>query len=117
VAKNYLIETEIKDLERIVSMYLDYAENQAARQIPVKMEDWIRKSGAFLHFNEYEILTHAGSIPHEVAKHLAEGEFGRFRVVQDRSFESDFEREAKRLAGAISKTRQTPREDSPEKSK
>ena len=97
VAKNYLIEKEIKELERIVSMYLDYAENQAARQIPMRMQDWIRKLDAFLKFNEYEILTDAGRVSHEVAKQLAEEEYTKFRVTQDRSFESDFEREAKRL--------------------
>lgn len=97
VAKNYLVEKEIKDLERIVSMYLDYAENQAARQIPMKMADWITKLDAFLQFNEYQLLTNAGSVSHEVAKSLAEGHYARFRVEQDRRFESDFEREAKRL--------------------
>jgi hypothetical protein len=72
VAKNYLVEKEIKELERIVSMFLDYAENQAARQIPMRMEDWINKLDGFLQFNEYEILTNAGNVSHEVAKRLAE---------------------------------------------
>jgi hypothetical protein len=67
VAKNYLIEREIKELERIVSMYLDYAENQAARQIPMKMADWVAKLDAFLQFNEYEVLTNAGKVSAEVA--------------------------------------------------
>ncbi|NCO34638.1 MAG: cell filamentation protein Fic [Armatimonadetes bacterium CG2_30_59_28] len=97
VAKNYLIETEIKELERIVAMYLDYAENQAARQIPMRMQDWVHKLDAFLRFNEYEILTDAGKVSHEVAKQLAEGEYDKFRVTQDRAFESDFERETKRI--------------------
>ncbi len=101
IAKNYLNETEIKGLERIVSMYLDYAENQAARQIPMKMTDWVQKLDAFLQFNEYEILTNAGSISHEVAKQLAEEEFGKFRVLQDRDFESDFEKDVKRLQGKL----------------
>jgi hypothetical protein len=65
VAKNYLVEKEIKELERIVSMYLDYAENQAARQIPMKMLDWVIKLDAFLQFNEYEILDDAGKVSHE----------------------------------------------------
>ena len=60
IAKNYLIEEEIKELERIVTMYLDYAENQAARQIPMRMADWVAKLDAFLKFNEYEVLTNAG---------------------------------------------------------
>ncbi len=98
IAKNYLIENEIKDLERIVSMYLDYAENQAARQIPMKMDDWVQKLDAFLRFNEYEILTNAGSVSHEVAKRLAEEHYEKFRVVQDERFESDFEVEVARLA-------------------
>ena len=98
VAKNYLIEKEIKDLERIVSMYLDYAENQAARHIPMKMEDWIQRLDAFLRFNEYEILTNAGSVSHEIAKRLAEERYEKFRVVQDERFESDFEVEVAKLA-------------------
>lgn len=97
VAKNYLVEKEIKELERIVSMYLDYAENQAARQIPMRMADWIEKLDAFLQFNEYEVLNNAGKVSHEVAKQLAHERYQRFRIVQDRAFESDFEREVKRL--------------------
>jgi hypothetical protein len=97
IAKNYLTEDEIKALERIVSMFLDYAENQAARQIPMKMTDWVKKLDAFLQFNEYDILNHAGKVSHEVAKTLAEQEYAEFRVKQDQAFESDFEREIKRL--------------------
>lgn len=97
VAKNYLIEKEIKDLERIVSMYLDYAENQAARQIPMKMTDWVTKLDAFLQFNEYQILKDAGKIRHDVAVKLAEKEYEQFRVMQDKNFESDFDKEVKKL--------------------
>jgi hypothetical protein len=97
IAKNYLTEAEIKELERIVTMFLDYAENQAARQIQMKMQDWVQKLDAFLQFNEYEILHDAGRVSHEVAKRLAEEEYEQFRVVQDRSFESDFERATQRL--------------------
>jgi len=97
VAKNYLIEHEIKELERIVSMYLDYAENQAARQIPMKMADWVAKLDAFLQFNEYDVLTNAGKVSAEVAKRLAEEQYEKFRVRQDREFESDFESEVKRI--------------------
>jgi hypothetical protein len=71
VAKNYLIEREVSELERIVSMYLDYAENQAARQIPMKMADWVQRLDAFLKFNEYEVLTNAGKVSKEVADRLA----------------------------------------------
>ncbi len=97
IAKNYLIEKEIKELERIVSMYLDYAENQIGRQIAMRMADWVTKLDAFLKFNEYEVLTNAGSVTAEVAKRLAEEEYATFRIEQDRRFESDFEKEVKRL--------------------
>jgi hypothetical protein len=99
VAKNYLAEGEIKALERIVTMYLDYAENQAARQIAMSMADWVGKLDAFLRFNEYEVLADGGKVSHEVARELAEKEYERFRVVADRSFESDFERVAKKVLG------------------
>ncbi len=97
IAKNYLIEQEIKELERIVTMYLDYAENQAARQIPMRMAEWVAKLDAFLKFNEYEVLTNAGSVSAEVAKRLAEEQYSTFRIQQDQKFESDFEKEIKRI--------------------
>jgi hypothetical protein len=105
VAKNYLIEREIKELERIVSMYLDYAENQAARQIPMKMADWVAKLDAFLQFNEYEVLANAGQVSAEVGKRLAEEQYDKFRVRQDREFESDFEAEVKRIESKRARTR------------
>lgn len=92
--------TIAKALERIVTMFLDYAENQAARQLPMKMKDWMSKLDAFLKFNEYDILNNAGKVSHEVAKALAEEKYSKFRVIQDRNFESDFEKEAKRLRKA-----------------
>ncbi len=98
-AKNYLIEKEIKDLERIVTMYLDYAELQASRQVPMKMADWVEKLDAFLQFTGLEVLDNPGKVSAEVAKRLAEEQFERFRVKQDEAFESDFEREAKRIEG------------------
>lgn len=97
VAKNYLIEKEIKSLERIVSMYLDYAELQATRQVPMKMQDWVQKLDAFLTFNEYEVLEDAGRVSHEVAANLAVKEYERFRVTQDREYIGDFEKEVTRL--------------------
>lgn len=97
IAKNYLIEKEIKELERVVTMYLDYAENQAARQIAMKMADWVLKMDAFLQFNEYKILKDAGKVSHEVAKKLAEKEYEKYRVIQDKSFESDFDKEVKKI--------------------
>jgi hypothetical protein len=113
VAKNYLEENEIKALERIVSMYLDYAENQAARQIPMSMADWVDKLDAFLQFNEYEVLTNAGKVSHEVAKELAEQQYESFRVVQDRSFESDFERASQIMLG---QKREATKEKKPKRS-
>jgi hypothetical protein len=97
IAKNYLIEKEIKELERVVTMYLDYAENQAARGIPMKMKDWVEKIDGFLQFNEYKILKDAGNVSHEVAKKIAESEFERFRIVQDNNFESDFDKTFKHI--------------------
>ena len=96
VAKNYLEEKEISELNRIVTMYLDYAENQAKKQRPMKMEDWAEKLDAFLRFNEYEILDNPGKVSHEVAKALAEKEFEKYRVVQDREFISDFDRDTQK---------------------
>ena len=80
VAKNYLTEKEIKSLNRIVTMYLDYAEDQAERRNPMHMKDWEEKLNAFLKFNERDILTGAGSISHEVAKELAEKEYEKFNL-------------------------------------
>ena len=97
VAKNYLKEDELKQLNRIVTMYLDYAELQAERQVPMKMADWVKRLDAFLQFNDYEILNNAGQVSAKVAKVLAEEEFEKYRIVQDQNFESDFDREIKRL--------------------
>ena len=84
-------------MERIVTMYLDYAENQAARQIPMKMADWIQKLDAFLAFNDYEILNNPGKVSRTVAEKLAHQEYEKFRVTQDRNFESDFDKSVKKI--------------------
>ena len=97
IAKNYLTEKEVKGLERVVTMFLDYAENQAARQIPMKMVDWVTKLDSFLKFNDYDILTNSGKIAHDVAKNLAEKEYDKFRVIQDKTFKSDFEKEVAKI--------------------
>jgi hypothetical protein len=97
VAKNYLEEDEIKALERIVGMYLDYAENQASRQIPMRMTVWVAKLDAFLKFNEYDVLSNAGKVSHEVAQKLAEEQYQAFQIIQDRTLESDFEKATKKL--------------------
>ncbi|MBP7461114.1 MAG: virulence RhuM family protein [Candidatus Delongbacteria bacterium] len=99
VAKNYLNKKEIDELNRIVTMYLDYAENQAARQIPMKMKDWVEKLDAFLQFNDYSVLKNAGSISAEIAKKLAVKQFEEYRIKQDSEFESDFDKEIKRIKG------------------
>jgi hypothetical protein len=90
--KNYLSEKEMKYLERIVSVYLDYAELQAERKIPMTMQDWAKRLDGFLEFNGNEILIGAGKISHEQAKLHAETEFEKYRVIQDRLFESDFDK-------------------------
>jgi len=92
VAKNYLTEKELKSLDRFVTMYLDYAEDQAERSIPMTMEDWAKKLNAFLQFNERDILENPGTVSQAIAKSFAESEFEKYRVVQDRLFESDFDR-------------------------
>lgn len=103
VAKNYLSEKELEELNRVVNMYLDYAELQATRQIPMKMTNWIGKLDAFLHFNDYYVLNNSGTISSEVAKSLAEGEYEKFRVVQDNLYESDFDRVVKEYIGGKKK--------------
>ncbi|MGM0588013.1 MAG: virulence RhuM family protein [Bacteroidota bacterium] len=97
IAKNYLAPQEIKELNRIVTMYLDFAELQAERQIPMTMKDWIKKLDAFLAFNDYQILTNPGKVRASVAKSLAEEEYDKFRVEQDRNYESDFDEAVKKL--------------------
>ena len=92
VAKNYLTEKEIKSLDRFVTMYLDYAESQAERNIPMTMEDWAKKLNAFLQFNEKDILENAGKVTAAIAKEFAESEFEKYRIIQDRIFQSDFDR-------------------------
>lgn len=92
VAKNYLSEKEMSYMQRIVSLYLDYAELQAERQIPMSMEDWATRLDGFLEFNGNEILTGAGKISAEQAKLHAETEFEKYRITQDKLFESDFDR-------------------------
>ena len=92
VAKNYLSETEMRYLERIVTIYLDYAELQAERKIPMSMEDWAKRLDGFLEFNGNEILTGPGKISAEQAKLHAETEYEKYRVIQDGLYESDFDR-------------------------
>lgn len=97
IAKNYLDKKELTELNRIVNMYLDYAEMQAARGRAMTMEAWIEKLNAFLKFNENEILTNAGMVSHEVAQTLALTEYEKYRVIQDKNYISDFDREVKKI--------------------
>lgn len=92
IAKNYLNDKEMSYMERIVSLYLDYAELQAERQIPMSMEDWAKRLDGFLEFNGNEILIDAGKISAEQAKLHAETEFEKYRIVQDRLFMSDYDK-------------------------
>ena len=92
IAKNYLTKDEMDFMERLVSLYLDYAELQAKRKIPMSMEDWAKRLDGFLEFNGNEILTGPGKISAEEAKLHAETQYEKYRVVQDRLFESDFDR-------------------------
>lgn len=92
IAKNYLNEQEMNYLERIVSIYLDFAELQAERKIPMSMEDWAKRLDGFLEFNGNEILVGAGKVSKEQAKLHAESEYEKYRIIQDKLFESDFDR-------------------------
>ena len=92
IAKNYLNEKELEGLNRIVTMYLDFAESQAHKGVVMNMKDWIVKLDSFLQFNEKEILTHQGKVKHEVALALAESEFEKYRIAQDKLLESDFDK-------------------------
>ncbi len=103
IAKNYLNEKELKALNRIVTMYLDYAELQADRQNPMRMADWAERLDAFLKFNDYEILTNTGKIKASVAKALAEKEYEKFRPAQDKALKSDFDK----LVEKVKKKRST----------
>lgn len=92
IAKNYLNEKELEGLNRIITMYLDFAESQALKGVVMNMKDWIVKLDSFLQFNEIEILTHQGKVKHEVALALAESEFEKYRIAQDKLLESDFDK-------------------------
>jgi hypothetical protein len=97
IAKNYLSEFDLGQMQRIVSAYLDMAEMQAMRKIPMTMEDWAKRLSGFLHLWDREILQDAGKVTAELAKAHAESEFEKYRIVQDRLFESDFDRAIKQL--------------------
>lgn len=92
IAKNYLSENEMQQLQRLVSAYLDIAEDMALRQIPMTMEDWENRLNKFIDATDREILQNAGKVTAEIAKAHAESEFEKYRIIQDQLFESDFDR-------------------------
>ncbi len=96
IAKNYLNEQELEGLNRIVTMYLDYAESQALKGVVMYMKDWVEKLDAFLRFNEKDVLSHLGQITHEMATVLAENEYEKFRIINDKIIESDFDKDLKK---------------------
>jgi len=105
IAKNYLSETEVESLKRIVSAYLDIAEDMAERHIPMTMQDWADRLDRFIQMTDRKILQDAGKVTQELAKEFAETEFEKYRIVQDRLFESDFDREVKKLLNENKKRR------------
>ncbi len=99
VAKNYLHREELDSLGRVVNAYLELAEERAKRRIPMTMEDWAKRLDVFLEMDDREILQDSGKVSAQLAEEFAESEFEKYRIVQDRLFESDFDREVKRLEG------------------
>jgi hypothetical protein len=99
IAKNYLAKSELEKLNRIVTMYLDYAELQATNGKVMYMKDWVVKLDAFLQFNEQEILNHSGKVTAEIAKAFAENEFDKYRAIHDKTYESDFDSIIKKIKG------------------
>jgi hypothetical protein len=92
VAKNYLLKEELESLGRIVNAYLDLAEERAKRKIPMTMEDWAKRLDLFLEFDERDILQNSGKVTAKIAKDFAESEFEKYRIIQDRLFENDFDK-------------------------
>jgi len=92
IAKNYLLHEEMQELNEIVEMYLDYAARQARRHIPMTMADWSGKLDAFLQFNDAEILHDKGKVTAAIAKAFTESEFEKYRILQDKTYRSDFDR-------------------------
>jgi len=105
VAKNYLTEHEMAQLSRLVNAYLDVAEDMAQRKIPMTMQDWETRLNRFIEATDRSVLQDAGKVTAEIAKAHAESEFEKYRIVQDRLFESDFDRMVK----AVGKLEQTER--------
>ena len=92
IAKNYLTESEMAQLTRLVNAYLDVAESMALRKIPLTMQDWETRLSRFIEATDRDVLQDAGKVTAEIAKAHAESEFEKYRIIQDRLFESDFDR-------------------------
>ena len=107
VAKNYLTEHEMAQLQRLVAAYLDVAEDMALRKIPMTMQDWETRLNRFIAATDREILQDAGKVTAEIAQAHAESEFERYRIVQDRLFESDFDREVNRMLDGEMREKET----------
>jgi len=103
IAKNYLTKDELDSLARIVNAYLELAEERALRKIPMTMEDWAKRLDLFLEFADRDILPDSGKVSAEIAKVFAESEFEKYRIVQDRLFESDFDRAVKQIESVKTK--------------
>lgn len=103
VAKNYLTENEMQQLQRLVSAYLDIAEDMALRHIPMTMEDWETRLNRFIEATDRKVLQNTGKVTAEIARVHAESEFEKYRIIQDRMFESDFDREMKQLENKTKK--------------
>jgi hypothetical protein len=97
IAKNYLSEKEINELNRLVELYLNFAELQAERNIPMKMNEWVEALDSFLKINRYDLLNNPGKISHEMAIKKAESEYSKFRRIQDQKFISDFDKVVKKI--------------------
>jgi hypothetical protein len=97
IAKNYLSEEEISELNRLVELYLNFAELQAERNIPMKMNEWVEALDSFLKINRYDLLNNPGKISHEMAIKKAESEYSKFRIIQDQKFISDFDNQIKKV--------------------
>ena len=96
VSKNYLSQEELSGLNDVVNMYLDYAENQAKRNKLMSMNDWVTKLDSFLQFNEYELMQNLGTISREIAEQLAIDEYEKYRIIQDTTYVSDFDKAAEK---------------------
>jgi hypothetical protein len=110
IAKNYLSKEELDSLNRFSVMFLDYDDSIVRRGKPLKMADWVDRLDSFLRFNEYDILTDNGRVSHEVVCKLAEKEYEKFRVVQDKEYKSDFDKiiEAAKTSSPLPKEPEKP---------